>query len=228
MYKIGVTIRFRDDYYTMCLNRTYYTLLKEGPFELVVITPSSKEHYHWLAKELDALLLTGGLDLDSHYYHQENHPKNELEDPIIDQMDFELIDAFLAAKKPIFGICRGIQVLNVYYQGTLTQDIPTCLKTTIDHSQKEMAGTRHQIQVQDSTFFAHYFENQAVNSFHHQCIDKLGQNLTINAISEDGIIEGIENQKVIAVQWHPERMDDLHRKQFCKMMVDFIERNKQA
>ena len=225
MYKIGVTIRFREDYYTMCLNRTYYSLLKGGPFEMVVITPSSKEHYAWLASHLDGLLLTGGLDLDSHYYHQENHPQNKLEDPIIDQMDFDLIDAFLEAKKPIFGICRGIQILNVYYQGTLIQDIPTCLKTTINHSQKEMSGTRHQIQVQANTFFANYFENQAVNSFHH-CIDKLGQNLIINAISEDGIIEGIENQDIIAVQWHPERMNDFHKQQFCKMMVDFIEKNK--
>lgn len=225
MYRIGVTIRFRDDYYTMCLNRTYYSLLKEGPFELVVITPASKEHYEWLASSLDALLITGGLDIDAQYYHQPNHKTNHLEDPIIDKMDFELMEAFLKYHKPIIGICRGIQVINTYYGGTLIQDIPSQYETSIHHSQKELTGVRHCVTVKPNTKFAHFFDDMMVNSFHHQNIDQLGKGLFINAVSEDGLIEGIENQDVIAVQWHPERMAEEHRQRFIKMMVSRIENN---
>lgn len=218
MYKIGVTIRFKEDYYTMCVNRTYYSLLKEGPFELVVITPSSRAHYDWLAGQLDGVLITGGLDVDATLYGKPNHSSNHLEDPIIDQMDMDLIQAFLKKDKPIFGICRGIQIINTYYGGTLLQDIPSLHPTSIHHSQKELIGTRHDVTIQKGTFFAQFFEDMAVNSFHHQSIDQLAQGLIVNAISEDEIIEGIENDQVVAVQWHPERMDENHRQNFLKMM----------
>lgn len=226
MYKIGVTLRFKTDYYTMHLNRTYYSLLKEGPFELVIIAPSSKEHYQWLATELDGLLITGGLDVDAKYYNQPNHSTNQIEDPIIDQMDLDLIDAFLQAKKPIFGICRGIQVINTYYGGTLIQDIPSEYKTEISHSQKNLDGTTHKVSVVANTDFSRFFSDMEVNSFHHQNIAKLGNNLTINAISEDDLIEGVENEHLFAVQWHPERMEKKHRDAFIQMMINRITKSK--
>lgn len=217
MYKIALTIRKKDDHMTFFMNQTYYQFLSPY-FHIELVTPRIKHDYQDVVQRNDALLICGGNDIQPRYFHESLHPSGQLEDALIETMDFALLQQFYQMKKPIFGICRGIQIINVFFKGTLYQDIPTQYKTTLHHSQDT-----HKVNIQSGTILSHYFfEIITVNSFHHQNIKNVAPIFHINAISEDGLIEGIENEHVLAVQWHPERLSKEHQKIFIKMMIDFI------
>lgn len=218
MYKIAITIRKKEDCFTFFMNDTYYQFLSPY-FQIELILPRNNHQYLDIVQRNDALLICGGNDIDPYYYHQEANPLTLLEDKTIEEMDFALLQQFYHHNKPIIGICRGIQVINVFFKGTLIQDIPTQYHTPINHSKDH-----HSIQILKHTFLNKYFQNEnIVNSFHHQNILAVSPLLHINAISADGLIEGIENHHILAVQWHPERLDEQHQKQFIKMIIDFIE-----
>lgn len=218
MHKIAITIRKKDDCFTFFMNDTYYQFLSPY-FKIELVLPRTDHQYQDIVQRNDALLICGGDDIDPYYYHQKTHPLTTLEDKDIEEMDFALLQQFYQNKKTIIGICRGIQVINVFFKGTLIQDIPSQYPTYLHHSKEH-----HSIQVLEHTFLSRYFQkNNTVNSFHHQNILTVSPLLHVNAISEDGLIEGIENHHVLAVQWHPERLDEQHKKQFIKMIIDFIE-----
>lgn len=150
-----------------------------------------------LAKRCAGLVLTGGGDVDPARYGAARLPTDEV-DAGRDAEELALIDAFLAEKRPIFGICRGIQLLNVYFGGTLAQDIP-------GHSD----GARHIVTTaENSRLRAACGARFETNSWHHQAVQTVAPALRASALSEDGTIEGIEHPflPVFAVQWHPERM----------------------
>lgn len=218
MHKIALTLRKKEDHMTFFMNDTYYQFLSPY-FDIDLIVPRLTQQYEDIVEKNDALLICGGNDINPHYYHQESHHFNTLEDHLIETTDFSLLQQFYNAKKPIIGICRGIQVINIFLNGTLYQDISSQYPTLIQHNKDY-----HQIKIQKDTFLSHYFpENIKVNSFHHQNINKVPNCLIINAISEDGLIEGIENKQILAVQWHPERMSENHQKQFINAILDFID-----
>ena len=220
MRKIAITLRKKDDNMTFFMNQTYFLWLLPY-FNIELVVPRGNHQYKDIVERNDLLLICGGNDINPFYYHQKNHPSNTIEDPLIETMDFALLQQFYHAHKPIIGICRGIQVINVFFKGTLFQDIPS-ISQVVNHSH-----THHQIKVIDKTFLAKYFPHQSqVNSFHHQNIDNVSPLFHINAISEDGFIEGIENHQIIAVQWHPERMDKNYQETFIHMIIDFIDQNK--
>ena len=121
----------------------------------------------------------------------------------------------ISSKKPFLAICRGIQILNVACGGTLYQDFSEVPNNTIQHYQKSAKyefryDPIHQININsDSLLYNLFGEKLYVNSFHHQCINQLGDNLSISAIAPDNIIEAIELNNYtfgIGVQWHPEMM----------------------
>ena len=169
----------------------------------------------------DGLLVTGGEDMHSRFYNQPLSPLALVALPAVDETDLILINAFFKAKKPIFGICRGLQVLNVAFKGTLIQDIHDHYPTidSAHHQQNlvipptpnNLAG--HQAFFsQGSALYAIFGKEYGVNTFHHQAIDKVADGFKVTALSDDGIIEGIEfGDDIIAVQWHPERMIDDHK-----------------
>ncbi len=222
MLKIAITLRKKDDHMTFFMNETYYQFLCPY-FDIQLVVPKLDHQYLDIVQNNDALLICGGNDINPNYYHQTSHISNIQEDQLIETMDFALLQQFYHAHKPIIGICRGIQVINVFFKGTLYQDIPTQSQTTINH-QKE-----HFVNLMPNSLIQQYFPSQMkVNSFHHQNIKEVSSLLHISAISEDGFIEGIENHQIIAVQWHPERMDSLHQKQFLDMMIHFITANKDS
>ena len=157
----------------------------------------------------DGLLLTGGGDVEPVRYGQENRGSLLL-DPARDRAELALVRAFLAAGKPILGICRGMQILNVALGGTLVQDLGESLNAfhrRIDHDKV------HPILAQEgSTLYSLYGPLIQVNSAHHQAADVPGKSAVITARSEAGVAEALESPEkpVLGVQFHPERMTGAH------------------
>ena len=178
----------------------YLDALKSVDIEPLHIT-------HYIdTKDYDGLIIAGGADVDPHLYNEELSGSS-FSDINFDLECIKLLESFLASKKPVFGICRGLQLINVYFGGTLFQDIK-------NHRTKHY----HPVTVVDNSFLMKVYNENiiSVNSFHHQAINKLGSKLEVVATHKDGTIEAIENKdkKIIAVQWHPERMVDLINKEY--------------
>lgn len=126
-------------------------------------------------------------------------------DPARDAAEYALIDAFLQADKPIFGICRGHQLLNVYFGGSLIQHIPTAE----DHVIHDRVDSVHGVCAEpDSILAGLYGREFPVNSAHHQAVDRVGKGLFVTASALDGTVEALEHESlpVMSVQWHPERI----------------------
>lgn len=153
----------------------------------------------------DGLLLTGGGDIEPSRYGQEPNGSNP-PDPERDRAELALARAYLEAGKPVLGICRGHQILNVVLGGTMVQDLGEHLN--LFH--RRMVEDRvHPVWAQEgSILHALYGSTFAVNSAHHQAVDVPGKGLIITARSESGVVESIElpDRPVLGVQFHPERM----------------------
>ncbi|WP_300368750.1 gamma-glutamyl-gamma-aminobutyrate hydrolase family protein [Brachyspira sp.] len=165
-----------------------------------------------MIENIDGIIMTGGVDVHPFRFNEEPMGKIGTISAERDEFDFKIIKYAVEMNKPIFGICRGIQVINVHFGGTLIQDIPTQRNTNILHDQTaELHVATHKIQVvKDSIIYDMLGENSEVNSFHHQAIDKLAKDFKVTASAKDGIVEAIEYKKkdsfILGVQWHPELM----------------------
>lgn len=154
---------------------------------------------------LKGLLLSGGSDVDPKFYGRTNDGSKNI-DPARDEMESRLLHQALAARIPVFAICRGLQLLNVALGGSLLQHID-------DHNL--LAAKRHAVAVEPGTLLGRILGHGAhVNSRHHQAADPghLGRGLRVSACAADGTVEGLEREGegyVLAVQWHPEDMPDM-------------------
>ena len=148
----------------------------------------------------DVLLLPGGGDMHPRFYGQALNGSEDL-DEARDARELTLIDNFLCAGKPVIGICRGLQVLNVYFGGTLRQHIE-------GHSQIDGVDRLHAINTAPGLLRELYGTRCTVNSAHHQAVWRLGMGLQVFACAEDGTVEAVGHRTlpVFAVQWHPERL----------------------
>lgn len=152
----------------------------------------------------DGLLLPGGDDIDPSRYGAERHEKCGVSSVLRDEAEWKLLDAFLPTGKPILGICRGCQFLNVYSGGTLHQHIE-------NHSDFKSRGKGcHKAHIASGSSLSSLLPSEVwVNSLHHQAVDALGKGLTVTARAEDGTVEAIEltdHPFCVAVQWHPEHL----------------------
>ncbi|MBI5059045.1 gamma-glutamyl-gamma-aminobutyrate hydrolase family protein [candidate division KSB1 bacterium] len=175
-----------------------------------------------LAAALDGLLLTGGDDVHPRHYDQEWFDAGIPPAGQRDEFELPLTRAFLATGKPILGICRGIQLVNVAMGGTLVQDIPHFVGPT-HHSQSAQSGVpTHEVHLAEGCRLARVFRGLTinVNSHHHQAVDRVAEGFRVVGCSEEGIVEVIEHEShpyLIGVQWHPERLgvaDPLHQELF--------------
>lgn len=151
-----------------------------------------------------ALLLPGGGDLDPRFYRQECRDSREI-DRDLDERQLALLKRFIAAGKPVLGICRGHQIINVFFGGGLIQDLPEAER----HTRKNGVDSVHPTAADEGSFlFSLYGARFQTNSSHHQGIGSPGEGLTVVQRADDGVIEGIRHETlpVFGVQWHPERM----------------------
>ena len=146
----------------------------------------------------DALCLCGGGDVSPCSYGQKNICSKNV-DLARDQKEFYLLKKFLDRNKPVFAVCRGLQVVNVFFGGTLFQNV-------CGHDQINGKDARHSVSFYGSLKRL-FGKCGVVNSAHHQAIRDLGKGLTVTAVSGDGVIEAVECKNVSAFQFHPERLD---------------------
>lgn len=154
-----------------------------------------------IADRADALLLSGGVDVSPLRYGGENPGLCGEISPERDELEWLWLDVFVKRKKPVLGICRGIQVINVYFGGSLWQDLPT-QKGTMHRN------VNHKIVCRENSILDKLFGREfSINSFHHQSVLELGEGLIATAYSED-VVEAIEHRTlpIFGVQFHPERM----------------------
>lgn len=223
--RIGITLDFvdteqqkegawynRESWYA--LRYRYATAIEETggiPFSLSYHMNLIDEY----VDSLDGLLVTGGgFDVDPSMYGSESIHPTIMTKPLRTQFEFALCQAFLKANKPILGICGGMQLLNVIFGGTLHQHLPDALvnnqPSSINHSPPIRALlTAHDITCVAGTKLASYSKTErcAVNSVHHQAVDRLGEGLIVSAYADDMLIEALESPKhrfVLGIQWHPE------------------------
>ncbi|WP_409022318.1 gamma-glutamyl-gamma-aminobutyrate hydrolase family protein [Dellaglioa sp. P0083] len=158
---------------------------------------------------VDGLLLAGGQDVSPILYGQEPHPKLEELNPPRDEMELALIKEAISRKIPILGICRGLQILNVFFGGTLYQDLSDYSNWQVKHLQDPTLPeyATHSVSIKTNNYLSDtYGSTLRVNTYHHQAINRLGDSLTAIATSSDGLIEGISSNDglILGVQWHPE------------------------
>ncbi len=192
-------------------NEAYTASLAEAG-ALPILLPSLLSEVEDLLALCDGILLPGGFDIEPDLYGQEKSPLCMKTERASDLFQLELLRLAYKKGRPILGICRGCQLINVFFGGTLYQDISLCGDKKEVHSQgKKDTPFTHAVTLQKDSKLSEIFGSSSleVNSFHHQGVDRLGRNLVATALCPDGFIEGIEQKGeswCVGVQWHPEVM----------------------
>lgn len=194
------------------------SVIAAGGVPLVMPITSDARAIEQLLALVDAILLIGGADISPACYGEA--PVTELETtPQRDEIERHVLDVAQARELTVFGICRGLQMINAYFGGTLYQDLPTQFTPASGHALDEHLahdehgdydGDRlvHRVTLIEGSQLAQIFRatELEVNSLHHQAVRTLAAGFVATAISPDGVIEGIESEdgRFVAVQWHPE------------------------
>lgn len=225
---IGITPSIDENEKTYSVHRAHCeAIIQAGgvPLVLPYVTPQLIPE---LVKEIAGLYLTGGYDIDPHYFNKEPHPELGKINPLRDRFEIELVRKMIRLEKPILGICRGSQIINVALGGTMYQDLlGEKGGRLIQHIQARLLQySSHYVEVKKESLLNQIVQTGRikVNSNHHQANDQLGKTLRIAALSEDGVIEAIERRGkpfVLGVQWHPEHLllgDDV----YSQMIYDYF------
>jgi len=196
------------------VNRDYVNcILKVGGIPLLVPIIDDVEVIREQIKQTSGLLLSGGQDVGPHYYNEKAIPEMGSVSADRDFFEMALIKIAIELQKPLFGVCRGLQMLNVAFGGTLFQDIPAQVKQSdLLHMQEEHRTTgTHLVDIspQSNLFRILQKETLLTNSFHHQSVKDVAPGFHVVGRTRDGIVEEIERREgpfVLGVQWHPEMM----------------------
>lgn len=185
---IAIPLRMNESHYE--IKKRYATYIQKENCVPVFITPENEA----LLTLCQGILFPGGVDIHPKRYHEEINKENEINESL-DEFEYHILDLCISLKLPIFGICRGLQLINCYFGGSLYQDI--------EHHQ-------HTTHLLKNIFFHISKQKEAItNSFHHQAIKEIANGFIPFLFSEDHIVEGIihKEKRIIAVQYHPEIND---------------------
>ena len=163
-----------------------------------------------IVSRIDGLVLSGGADLDPAHYGAEPHSQLGQLERDRDEWEMELLGAARERSLPILAICRGFQLVNVAFGGTLNQHVE--IDEGVGHPQWDVDGRKptHEVRVVADTLTASLLPaSWPVNSLHHQTVDRVGEGLIVSANAPDGVVEGLETAdgQLLAVQWHPELLE---------------------
>ena len=189
-------------------------VLAAGDVPVVLPQQSDTNRFARLMDGVDILLLCGGADVDPARYGEAPSPRLGTVNAVRDAFEWKLLDEAVRRRLPIFGICRGMQIMNIYFGGTLVQDIPTEITGSVRHNNG--AADRngplpvHEIAILPDSRLAAVLgrTNMTVNSFHHQSVEKVAPGFRVTARTEDGVVEAFESEDYPAagVQFHPEKL----------------------
>lgn len=203
-----------------------------GGVPVILPLTDDEEVLGQLAESLDGLLITGGQDVNPALYGAERSPKTEETSTLLDRMEQILLEKFLELDKPVLGICRGIQFLNVYFGGTLYQDIKEELKQE-HHQDHPYDHFWHLVDITPGSPLSDILGKKdiEVNSIHHQAIHDVAPDLKVMATTEQGLVEGLYlpgKKYVLGIQWHPEYMyktDENSQKIFASLVEASEQKN---
>ena len=226
---IGVTPLFDREKNSLWMLPGYFDrVLQAGGVPCALPLTAEEAALRAAAERMDGFLFTGGQDVDPALYGEEKQPCTEETCPERDRMETFLLHEALRLGKPVFGICRGLQFINVYFGGTLWQDLSQMGASAVRHRQERpYSRGSHGAAVLENTPLIKCLgtDHIAVNSCHHQGIRHLAPELVPMALSPDGLVEAFYHPQysfVWAVQWHPEMMADRDRpsRDLFKAFVD--------
>ena len=210
--KIGVVTRilYEDGVEKEFVNTSYLKMLNKYSFTPIII--SCHSYKEEVLDMCDGFLLPGGDDIDARYFNQENHSSNTLVHHIVDETDFKVLKYAIKYDKPVLGICRGLQVINVFFKGNLLQHIEDN-----SHKNKEVDV----MTITSTSRFVNYQNKEVeINSYHHQRIDVLGEGLLVEGTTKD-VVELITHKqyKIVASQYHLEKLDNKFEKEVMQYFV---------
>lgn len=230
---IGITCAFDYEQDRMVLRSAYYNgIIESGGLPVMLAITDNEDCIDEYLNLCDGFLISGGPDIDASYYGEDNLKFIGGISPDRDNMEIKIIKAAIKRDKPLLGICRGCQALNVAMGGTLFQDIYSQInKTLIRHDQDAPKWHAvHNVIIEKGSHMYEIFgeEKIRVNSFHHQAIKTLSDKFKATAFAPDGIIEAIEytdKDFILGAQWHPELMWQKHPI-FTKLFKYFVDKCK--
>jgi len=207
---------------------SYFRALVEAgaePDELRLVAAGDARDFR--IEDFDGILFTGGEDVDPAFYQEKKRYSNVHTNRDRDEFEFASLDRARQLRLPVFGICRGAQMVNVRFGGTLYQDLKSDTGLEIEHRQPgSRSELTHRVTVTDGeSRLGKIVEGSLrVNSLHHQGIRRVGRGLRVSAHAEDGSVEAVEaadgDSYLLAVQWHPEELTD--RPEHLKLIEDFV------
>lgn len=216
---IGITCGYDNQGTMSFVKEGYYkAITRVGGLAILLPVTDNESVISGYYSICDGIILSGGPDVDACYFGEENMPCAGEISPIRDSMEIKLARLCLDMDKPILGICRGCQVLNIAAGGSIFQDIyqqyqqSESIKAPLKHMQQAPKWyPTHSIRIKKESMLHDIFKQDEirVNSFHHQAISTTAERFTIAAAAKDGVIEAITNERktfTVGVQWHPELM----------------------
>jgi putative glutamine amidotransferase len=212
---IGLTPQYDYERNRVWIGPNYLGAIKAaGGVPILLPLQADKEELEAAGKVCDGFLFTGGPDIDPFRFGEETVSQCGVVIPERDKMEEELFQTVVESGKPILGICRGIQVLNVFLGGTLYQDIPAQFPSDLSIAHSQLSGNSvlsHSVLIKKGTLLSEILSKDyiKVNSFHHQGIKNLAPALQTAGVSLDSLIEALylpEHKFFLGVQWHPEHL----------------------
>lgn len=211
----------------------YVSAIREaGGIPFIIPPLKGEEDMEKSLNLIAGLLIPGGDDIDPKYFKEEPHPSIVLTDPEIIQFQMNFFQQALNKDLPVFGICAGLQIINIACGGNIYQDIPSQYSNQesnpVKHkkNKNEKEDPFHNVTIEKHTKLYDILQKEeiSVNSTHHQALKDIADGFMVTARSKDGIIEAIESRKhryVVAVQWHPE---DLYKENnlFLRLFEEFV------